>query len=146
MSGFIHPLPHTLFWRAKGQLYNDIINQQHAAKFVLLILLSLLYMFRATVSPIFRSIFLCWILPWRCPKKAETCRSITTYVYIIVSNYSASVGLCVLTCLTARNLDNFTTVTYHASNTQLQHWQYPVISHSLFTVALYNLCRKRRHQ
>jgi len=34
---------------------NDISNQQDAAKFVLLILLSLLYMCRATVSPIFRS-------------------------------------------------------------------------------------------
>jgi len=34
---------------------DDISNQQDAAKFVLLILLSLLYMFRATVSPIFRS-------------------------------------------------------------------------------------------
>ena len=34
---------------------NDISNQQDAAKFVLLILLSLLYMFRRTVSPIFRN-------------------------------------------------------------------------------------------
>jgi len=34
--------------------YNDISNQQDAAKFVLLIILSLLYMFRATFSPIFR--------------------------------------------------------------------------------------------
>jgi len=37
--------------------YIDIRNQQDAAKYVLLILLSLLYMFRATVSPIFRSTF-----------------------------------------------------------------------------------------
>ena len=38
-------------------LYNDISNQQDAAKsvFFLLILLSLIYMFLATVSPIFRS-------------------------------------------------------------------------------------------
>jgi len=35
--------------------FNDISNQQDAAKFVLLILLSFLYMFQATVSPIFRS-------------------------------------------------------------------------------------------
>ena len=33
----------------------DISNQQDAAKFVLLILLSLLYMFRVTVSPVIRS-------------------------------------------------------------------------------------------
>jgi len=35
--------------------FNDISNQQDAAKFVLIILLSLLYVFRATVSPIFRN-------------------------------------------------------------------------------------------
>jgi len=35
--------------------FNDIINQQDAAKFVLLIPLGLLYMFWATVSPIFKS-------------------------------------------------------------------------------------------
>jgi len=35
--------------------FNYISNQQDAAKFVLSILLSFLYMFRATVSPIFRS-------------------------------------------------------------------------------------------
>ena len=37
--------------------YNDNSNQQGAAKFVLLNLLSLLYMFRASVLPIFRSTF-----------------------------------------------------------------------------------------
>jgi len=36
-------------------LYNDISNQQDATKFLLLILLSLLYMFQVTVSPIFSS-------------------------------------------------------------------------------------------
>jgi len=35
--------------------YCDVSNQQDAVKFVLLLLLSSLYMFQATVSPIFRS-------------------------------------------------------------------------------------------
>jgi len=44
--------------------FNDISNQQDAAKFVLLILLSLLYMFRMTVSPIFRSTLTVYIAFW----------------------------------------------------------------------------------
>jgi hypothetical protein len=38
-------------------------------------------------------IFLCWIPPRRWPKKAETCRRFTTCLYMIVSNYSAFVGI-----------------------------------------------------
>jgi len=45
--------------------FNDIINQQDAAKFVLLILLGLLYMFWATVSPIFRSTLTVYTAFWK---------------------------------------------------------------------------------
>jgi hypothetical protein len=43
---------------------NDISNQQDAAKFVLLILLSLLYIFRATVWPIFRGTLAVYTAFW----------------------------------------------------------------------------------
>jgi hypothetical protein len=36
-------------------------------------------------------IFLCWIRPWRWPKKAKICRRFITCLYIIVSNGSAVV-------------------------------------------------------
>jgi hypothetical protein len=45
-------------------LCNDISNQQDAAKFVLLILLSLLYVFWATVSPIFRGTLTVYTAFW----------------------------------------------------------------------------------
>ena len=45
-------------------LCNDISNQQDAAKFVLLILLRLLYVFWATVSPIFRSTLTVYTAFW----------------------------------------------------------------------------------
>jgi len=44
---------------------NDISNQQDAAKFVLLILLNLLYMFRATVSPIFGGTLAVYTTFWK---------------------------------------------------------------------------------
>jgi len=44
--------------------YNDISNQQDAAKFVLLIPLSLLYMFWAKVSPIFGANFTVYTAFW----------------------------------------------------------------------------------
>ena len=106
-------------------------------------------------------IFLCWILRWRWPKRAETCRSITTYMYIIVSNYSAGVGLCVVTCHAARSLNDFynginslvlhtittlsvftcvihsyNTVSIHLCYTQLQHCQYSVVLHNYNTVSI----------
>ena len=46
------------------KMYNDISNQQDAEKFVVLILLSLLYMFRATVSPIFRNTLTVYTAFW----------------------------------------------------------------------------------
>lgn len=40
--------------------------------------------------------FLCWMSIWEWPKKAETCRSVTSRLYIIVSNCSAVVGyICI---------------------------------------------------
>jgi len=39
-------------------------------------------------------------------ENAETRRRFTTCLYIIVPNYSAFVGIYVLTCLTARIMDN----------------------------------------
>jgi len=44
--------------------YDDLSNQQDAAKFVLLILVILLYMFRATVSPILRSTLTVYTAFW----------------------------------------------------------------------------------
>jgi hypothetical protein len=38
-------------------------------------------------------IFICWIPPWRWPKKPETCRRITICLYIILPNYSAVFGI-----------------------------------------------------
>ena len=106
-------------------------------------------------------IFLCWILRWRWPKRAETCRSITTYMYIIVSNYSAGVGLCVVTCHAARSLNDFynginslvlhtittlsvftcvihsyNTVSIHLCYTQLQHCQYSVVLHTITALSV----------
>jgi hypothetical protein len=52
-------------------------------------------------------IFLCSVPPWGWPKKAKTCRRFTTFLYILVSNYSAVVGIYMVTYLTARNMDNF---------------------------------------
>ena len=46
------------------KMYNDISNQQDAAKFVVLILLILLYMFQATVSPIFRNTLTVYTAFW----------------------------------------------------------------------------------
>jgi len=43
---------------------DDIINQQDAAKFVFLIHLSLLYVFRETVSPTFGGIFTVYTASW----------------------------------------------------------------------------------
>ena len=48
-----------------------------------------------------------WIPPCGWPKKAETCRRITTCLYIIVYNYSAVVGTYMVTGLPARNMNNF---------------------------------------
>jgi len=45
-------------------MFNDISNQQDAAKFVLLILSSLLYMFRVTVSPVFGSTLTVYAAFW----------------------------------------------------------------------------------
>jgi len=45
-------------------LYNDISNQQDATKFLLLILLSLLYMFWVTVLPIFSSTLTVYTAFW----------------------------------------------------------------------------------
>jgi hypothetical protein len=39
-------------------------------------------------------------------KNTETCRMFATCLYIIVPNYSAFVGIYVVTCLTARSVDN----------------------------------------
>ena len=47
-------------------------------------------------------LFLCWILHWGWLKKAETCRMITICLYIIVSNYSAVVGICVCVCVSTK--------------------------------------------
>jgi len=44
--------------------FNDISNQQDAAIFALLIVLSLLYMFCATVSPIFMSTLTVYTAFW----------------------------------------------------------------------------------
>jgi hypothetical protein len=52
-------------------------------------------------------IFVCWIPSWRWPKKAETCGRITTPLYITLSNYYIFAGIYMVTCLTARNTDNF---------------------------------------
>jgi hypothetical protein len=38
---------------------------------------------------------------------AETCSRFTTCSYISVHNYRAVVGMYIVTCLTAQNLDNF---------------------------------------
>ena len=46
------------------KMYNNISNQQDAAKFVVLILLSLLYVFRATVLPIFRNTLTVYTAFW----------------------------------------------------------------------------------
>jgi len=53
--------------------FNDISNQQDAAKFVLLILLSLLYMLRATVLPIFRSTLTVYTAFWNTVLTAVCC-------------------------------------------------------------------------
>jgi len=44
--------------------HNDKSNQQGAAKLVLLILLSLIYMFQVTVSPIFRNTLTLYTAFW----------------------------------------------------------------------------------
>jgi len=44
--------------------YSDISNQQDAAKYVLLIVSSLLHMFRATVLPIFRNTLTVYTAFW----------------------------------------------------------------------------------
>jgi len=49
---------------AVGHQCNVISKQQGAAKFVSLIALSLLYMFRATVSPVFRSTLTVYTAFW----------------------------------------------------------------------------------
>ena len=51
--------------------------------------------------------FACCMPPCRWPKKAETCSRITTCLYTVVSNYSVVVGIRMVICLTARNMDNF---------------------------------------
>jgi hypothetical protein len=43
---------------------------------------------------------------WGWPKKAETCRRITTFLYVVVRNYSAAVGIYTVTCHTARKNGN----------------------------------------
>jgi len=48
----------------RTQESDDISNEQDAAIFVLLILLRLLYMFRATVPPIFRSTLIVYTAFW----------------------------------------------------------------------------------
>jgi hypothetical protein len=40
-------------------------------------------------------------------KKAEKPRRFTTSSYVTVSNYSVFVGIYVVSCLTARSVDNF---------------------------------------
>jgi hypothetical protein len=40
-------------------------------------------------------------------EKAETRIRIATYLYILVSNYSAGVGIYIVIYLTARNMENF---------------------------------------
>lgn len=45
-------------------------------------------------------------LPWKWATKAKTCRRLTTCLCIIVSNYSAAVGMCVVTYRTTWNMDN----------------------------------------
>jgi len=45
--------------------FNDISNQQDASKFFLLILLSLLYMFQATVSPILSNTLTAYTAFWK---------------------------------------------------------------------------------
>jgi len=58
---------HIKFWQGslkKRDHDNDISNQQDAAKFVLLTLLSLFYMFRATVWLIFRSTLTVYTAFW----------------------------------------------------------------------------------
>jgi len=40
-------------------------------------------------------------------KKAETCSRFSMCLYIVASNYSAVVGVYIVTCLTAWNLDIF---------------------------------------
>jgi len=52
-------------------------------------------------------ILLCWVPPWRWPKKAKTCRRATQSLYNIVSNFSAVVLVPTMTCFSARNMDNF---------------------------------------
>jgi len=63
-------------------------------------------------------IFLCWLPPWRWPKKAETCSRFALCLYIIVSNYSAVVGVYAVTCHTAWNMDIFKFL-FHFVNTQI---------------------------
>ena len=45
--------------------------------------------------------FLCWIPPWKWPKKAETCSRFVSCMYIIASNYSEVTGTSMLSRLTA---------------------------------------------
>jgi hypothetical protein len=47
-------------------------------------------------------IFVGCIPLFRWPKKAETCRRITTCLYTVVS-----VGMCMMICITARKMGNF---------------------------------------
>ena len=39
-------------------------------------------------------------------EKAETCKRFTTCLYILVSNYSAVVGIYMVKCLLVRNMNN----------------------------------------
>jgi hypothetical protein len=43
-------------------------------------------------------IFLCWIPAWRWPKKADRGRRVNTCLYVIVLNYSAVIGIYMVTC------------------------------------------------
>jgi len=52
-------------------------------------------------------IFVCWIPPWGRPKRAETCKRITTCLSVTVSNYSVVFGTCMVNCLTAQKMNNF---------------------------------------
>jgi hypothetical protein len=53
------------------------------------------------------SFFCIEFLPADGQKKAETRRRIATYLYILVSNYSATVDIYIVIYLTARNMENF---------------------------------------
>jgi hypothetical protein len=66
-------------------------------------------------------------------EKAETCRRITTCLYIIVSSYSAVVGIYMVTCLTARNMNNFKS-TLHFTESSLFMLKLTFHGHKTYTV------------